>query len=45
MRAGYFLFVLAAMVAVAVFVYVASLEGLGLSSVLCWLEVACETYS
>ena len=42
--AGYVLVVAAGSVALATAIYVASVEGVGLAPILCWLEVLCGGY-
>ena len=40
--AGYVLVIAAGTVALATMIYVASVEGVGLVPILCWLEVLCD---
>ena len=42
--AGYVLAIAAGTVALATVIYIASVEGVGLAPILCWLEVLCSGY-
>jgi len=42
--AGYVLVIAVGTMALAAVIYVASVEGVGLAPILCWLEVLCGSY-